>query len=127
MAKNTNFTPLFGKPAEKRSAELVIDSLILVGSPGNFVRPKILVDSGSRVPFFLRQNIVHNLQLAKNPINMCTISHQPLPGGSMGAVFSMALPIALPDPTGKLVEQKFRLQEWVYERTWRGRGGLIFC
>ena len=40
----------------------------------------------------------------------------------MGAVFSMALPIALPDPTGKLVEQKFRLQERGYEGAIGGGG-----
>ena len=44
----------------------------------------------------------------------------------MGAVFSMALPIALPNPTGKLVEQKFRLQEWGHEGA-IGGGWLIFC
>ena len=114
--------PLFTDPAEKISAELVIDSFIFVGSPGNFVRAKILVDSGSRVPILFRRNFIQNLQPAKNPIKMCTVSHQPLPGGSMGAVFSMALPIALPDPTGKLVEQKFGLQEWGYEGAIGGRG-----
>ena len=41
----------------------------------------------------------------------------------MGAVFSMALPIALPDLTGKLVEQKFRVQEWGYEGA-IGEGGV---
>ena len=41
----------------------------------------------------------------------------------MGAVFSMALPIALPDATGKLVEQKFRLQEWGYEGAIGGGAG----
>ena len=45
----------------------------------------------------------------------------------MGAVSSMALPIALPDPRGKLVEQKFRLQELGYEGAIGGGGLLIFC
>ena len=40
----------------------------------------------------------------------------------MGAVFSMALPITLPDPRGKLVEQKFRVQEWGYEGAIGGEG-----
>ena len=59
--------PLFTDPAEECSAELVIDSFIL------------WVHSCSRLPILFRQNFIQNLQPAKNPIKMCTVSLQPQP------------------------------------------------
>ena len=59
--------PLFTDPAEKRSAELVINSFIFVGSPGNFVRAKILVDSGSRVPIFVLAKFCSEFAAGKEP------------------------------------------------------------
>ena len=88
------FKPLSGDPMEKLSAELVVDTHIKVGNPGLFVPVKILIDSGSRVPILFRRNLFQNLTPARRPIKMCTATNSPLPGGSMGAVVSMTLPIA---------------------------------
>ena len=99
---------------EKGSAELVIDTYVRVGNPGSYLRAKILVDSGSRVPILFRRNFVQNLQPAETPIKMCTVSHEHLEGGSMGATLQMALPMALlPNSGGRLIEQKFLVKECV--------------
>lgn len=114
--------PLSGDPMEKLSAELVVDTHIKVGNPGLFVPVKILIDSGSRVPILFRRNLFQNLTPARRPIKMCTATNSPLPGGSMGAVVSMALPIAFPEEGGDLKEKKFRVSDWGYEGAIGGGG-----
>ena len=117
--------PVIPNSAEKCSAELVIDSYIRVGDPGSYLRAKILVDSGSRVPILFRQNFIQNLVPAAHKIKMCTVSHHPLPGGDRGAVLSMALPISCPKSSGELVEKTFRLQDWGYEGAIGGGGWTL--
>ena len=115
--------PQVATSAEKLSAALVITTYIPVGSPGKYLKVRICIDSGSRVPLLFRRNLISNLRRAQNPIKMCTASDQPLPGGSMGSDLSIALPIALPIAKGELVERNYRLQEWGYEGAIGGGGG----
>ena len=114
--------PQVADSAEKLSAELVITTYISVGSPCKYLKVRICIDSGSRVPLLFRRNLISNLRRAQNPIKMCTASDQPLPGGSMGSDLSIALPIALPNAKGELVERNYRLQEWGYEGAIGGGG-----
>lgn len=114
--------PQVANSAEKLSAELVITTYISVGSPCKYLKVRICIDSGSRVPLLFRRNLISNLRRAQNPIKMCTASDQPLPGGSMGSDLSIALPIALPNAKGELVERNYRLQEWGYEGAIGGGG-----
>ena len=66
------------------------------------------------------------LEKSPKPKKMCTTSDQSLPGGSMGSDLSIALPIALPNAKGELVERNYQSQEWGYEGAIGGGGWISY-